>query len=451
MNTHLAAKRVHVVGAGMAGLAAAVRLAQSGVPVTLYESTSHAGGRCRSYDDATLGCRIDNGNHLLIAGNRSAMAFLDAIGSRDTLIGPENPAYPFLDRATNERWVLRFNAGKLPWWMASPARRVPGTHLMDYLRAWSLFQARPGATVDDVLDKDSVIYRRLWHPLAIAALNTPLDKASASLLGSVLRESIGASGAACLPLIPKEGLSETLVDPALAFLRAHGDEVRFNARLRGIGFKGERVENLDFDSGVVPVDDGESCVLAVTAPVASRLLPEIAAPDAYHAIVNAHFRIRAPENSPFFVGVIGGTAEWVFRKREVLSVTVSAADRLLDTPVEELAATLWADVSAAYEMPSGPVPPVQIVKERRATFAATPAQLARRPGSVTRWDNLVLAGDWTDTGLPATIEGAIRSGFAAAAALEGAPAGASLKTLSGESRRSTLSPLSRSSGMISSS
>jgi uncharacterized protein with NAD-binding domain and iron-sulfur cluster len=102
-------------------------------------------------------------------------------------------------------------------------------------------------------------------------------------------------------------------------------------------------------------------------------------------------------------------------------------------------------------MPSGPVPPVQIVKERRATFAATPAQLARRPGSVTRWDNLVLAGDWTDTGLPATIEGAIRSGFAAAAALEGAPAGASLKTLSGESRRSTLSPLSRSSGMISSS
>ena len=435
----------------MAGLAAAVRLAQSGVPVSLYESASHAGGRCRSYDDASLGCRIDNGNHLLIAGNRSAMAFLNVIGSRDTLTGPAKPVYPLLDRATNERWVLRFNAGKLPWWMASPARRVPGTHLLDYLRAWNLFRARPNATVDDLLDKDSVIYRRLWHPLAIAALNTPLDRASAALLAGVLRESFGAGGAACLPLIPKEGLSETLVDPALVFLRSRGHEVRFNARLRGIGFTDERAASLDFDSGAVNVDDGESLVLAVTAPVASRLLPEIAAPDEYHAIVNAHFRIRAPEDSPFFVGVIGGTAEWVFRKREVLSVTISAADRLLDTPAEQLAKTLWKDVAAAYELPSGPVPPVQIVKERRATFAATPAQLALRPGNATRWDNLVLAGDWTDTGLPATIEGAIRSGFAAASTLAGAPAGSSLKTLSGESRRSTLSPLSRSSGMISSS
>jgi squalene-associated FAD-dependent desaturase len=444
-------KRVHVVGAGMAGLACAVRLAQSGVPVSLYESAPHAGGRCRSYDDALLGCRIDNGNHLLIAGNRSAMAFLDAIGARNTLTGPESPAYPFLDRASGERWVLRFNTGKIPWWMASPARRVPGTRFTDYLQAWKLLRARPESTVDRVLDRHSAIYRRLWHPLGIAALNTPLDRASAALLGRVLRESVGAGGAACLPLMPKEGLSETLVDPALQFLRAQGTEIRFNARLRGIGFTGARAASLDFEAGAVNVTEGESLVLAVNAPVASRLLPGISAPGEYHAIVNAHFRIRAPENSPFFVGVIGGTAEWVFRKREILSVTVSAADRLLDTPVEQLAATLWSDVSAAYDMPSGPVPPVQIVKERRATFAATPAQLALRPGSATRWDNLVLAGDWTDTGLPATIEGAIRSGFAAASTLAGAAAGSSLKTLSGESRRSTLSPLSRSSGRISSS
>jgi len=272
-----------------------------------------------------------------------------------------------------------------------------------------------------------------------------LDQASAALLASVLRESFGAGGDACLPLVPKAGLSESLVDPALAFLKARGAEIRFNARLRAIDFKGARVAALDFDSGEIAVAQGESLVLAVTAPVASRLLPEISAPDAYHAIVNAHFRIRAPSTSPFFVGLIGGTAEWVFRKREVLSVTVSAADRLLDTPVSTLAEILWRDVAAAYELGSGPVPPVQIVKERRATFAATPAQLALRPGSVTRWDNLVLAGDWTDTGLPATIEGAIRSGFSAADALAGAEQKAQAKkALSGESRRSNLSPLARS-------
>ena len=119
-------------------------------------------------------------------------------------------------------------------------------------------------------------------------------------------------------------------------------------------------------------------------------------------------------NAPWFVGVVGGTAEWVFRKREVLSVTVSAADRLVDTPAEEFAPLLWRDVAAAYELPSDPMPPCQIVKEKRATFAATPAQESRRPGAATRWTNLVLAGDWTQTGLPATIEGAIRSGFMAA-------------------------------------
>jgi squalene-associated FAD-dependent desaturase len=437
-------KRVHVVGAGMAGLACAVRLATSGIPVTLYESTAHAGGRCRSYDDATLGCRIDNGNHLLIAGNRSAMNYLDTIGARGTLTGPAAPAYPFLDRATGERWVVRMNWGRLPWWIASPARRVPGTRLMDYLRARNLLRARADVTVDDVLDRDSAIYRRLWHPLAIAALNTPLDRASATLLARVLKESFGAGGASCLPLVPREGLSESLVDPALAFLKSRGAEIRFNARLRAISFKGARAAALDFDSGETALAPGESIVLAVTAPVASRLLPEISAPDEYRAIVNAHFRIRAPSTSPFFVGLIGGTAEWVFRKREVLAVTVSAADRLLDTPVEKLAETLWRDVAAAYELASGPVPPVQIVKERRATFAATPAQLTRRPGSVTRWDNLVLAGDWTDTGLPATIEGAIRSGFGAADILVKAGVGAEPKSLSGESSRSNLPPLARS-------
>jgi uncharacterized protein with NAD-binding domain and iron-sulfur cluster len=114
------------------------------------------------------------------------------------------------------------------------------------------------------------------------------------------------------------------------------------------------------------------------------------------------------------MGIIGGTAEWVFRKRALLSVTVSAADRLVDTPTDELSLRLWRDVEQAYALPSQPMPPGQIVKERRATFAATPTEVARRPPQRTRWPNFVLAGDWTDTGLPATIEGAVRSGRTAA-------------------------------------
>ncbi len=138
-------------------------------------------------------------------------------------------------------------------------------------------------------------------------------------------------------------------------------------------------------------------------------------PDDYAPIVNAHFRYDASgAELPPFLGIVGGTAEWVFRKRDILSVTVSAADRLVGRPADELRDVLWRDVARALALPAAPTPPARIVKERRATFRATPAQLARRPPAATAWNNLHLAGDYVDTGLPATIEGAIRSGIAAA-------------------------------------
>jgi len=412
-----APQRVHVVGAGLAGLAASVRLAAAGIAVVLHEAARQAGGRCRSYDDATLGCRIDNGNHLLIAGNTAAMEYLRAIGAAHTLVGPPEAAYPFLDLATGERWVMRPNAGRVPWWLLDRARRVPGTRALDYLRALRIAMAARDATITDVLDRRATIFRRLWQPLAVAALNTEVEHGSAALLGRVLRESFGRGGSACRPLVPRVGLSESLVEPALDRLRAGGAELRFGSRLRGIELDGERVTALAFDSGSEPLAPNAAVVLAVTAPVAARLVPGLEAPDEFRAIVNAHYRVAAPAESPLFVGLVGGAAEWVFRKREVLSVTISAADRFIDTQADELAALLWRDVVRAYELRDATLPAWQIVKERRATFAATPAQLLRRPPAATRWANLALAGDWTATGLPATIEGAIRSGFAAAARL----------------------------------
>lgn len=408
-------QRVHIVGAGLAGLAAALRFAEAGVPVALYEAARQAGGRCRSYNDATLGCRIDNGNHLLIAGNDAAMAYLRLAGATDTLVGPPEPAYPFLDMASGERWVLRPNRGRLPWWLFDRRRRVPGTGPLSYLRALKLMQARPEERVTDVLDARSLLFRRLWQPLAVAALNTAPGEGAAQLLARVLAESFGQGGAACRPLVPREGLSESLVEPALAHLRAAGAETRFGARLRAIDRSGERITALGFDDGAMPVASDEAVVLAVTAPVAQRLLPELTVPDDFRAIVNAHYRVAVSESAPLFVGLIGGTAEWVFRKREVLSVTVSAADRLAEEPAEILAERLWRDVVQAYRLPPGQIPPWQIVKEKRATFAATPAVDAIRPhAKAAGLANLVLAGDWTQTGLPATIEGALRSGETAA-------------------------------------
>jgi squalene-associated FAD-dependent desaturase len=412
---------VHVVGAGLAGLAAAVRLAAEGCSVVVHEATRYAGGRCRSYFDAELDCRIDNGNHLLLAGNTAALDYLESIGSLASLDGPPDAVFQFIDAATKQRWPVRPNRGVLPWWIFSPARRVPQTRATAYLAALGLRRADPSATIAAVLDREQSLFHRLWEPLAIAALNTGVEQASAALFWKILSETLGRGGAACRPLVPRIGLSETFVEPALGRLRAQGAEIHFGARLRALSFEAYQVANLVFETGSIRLGSGDSVILAVPAPIAARLVPALTVPDLYSPIVNAHFRCNSPEGAPFFVGVVGGAAEWVFRKRGVLSVTVSAADRMVDRPPAELRQLFWRDVALAYGLPASPVPPVRIVKERRATFLASPEQLKRRPGSITRWRNLLLAGDYVDTGLPATIEGAIRSGFAAARLVIDAP------------------------------
>ena len=158
-------------------------------------------------------------------------------------------------------------------------------------------------------------------------------------------------------------------------------------------------------------DDG--LILAVPPWVATSLVPQIEAPDRFSAIVNAHFRVRPPASLPQITGIINGVSEWLFAFPDRLSVTISAADRLLDEPREALAARIWSEVATLAGLPPE-LPPWQLIKERRATFLATPEQAARRPGAATSLRNLYLAGDWTATGLPATIEGAIRSGRKAA-------------------------------------
>ncbi|GAB2175731.1 hydroxysqualene dehydroxylase HpnE [Dongia sp. agr-C8] len=409
---------VHVIGAGMAGLAASLRLAQAGRKVALYDAAGQAGGRCRSYFDETLGCRLDNGNHLLVSGNTAAMAYIAETNAAATFVTADIAAFPFLDLRTQERWSVRPTEGRVPWWLFVAGRRVAGTRALDYLDALKLRRAAATATISQTLDARRVIYERLWVPLAVAALNTEVEQASAQLLGMIFAETFGRGGAGLHPLYPREGLSESLVDPALAVIQAKGSTLRFGQRLRSLRFDGERVVALDFGRGEVALEAEDSVVLAVTAPVAKDLIPVLDAPDSFRAITNAHFRVETlPGQAYSFLGLVNGTADWIFLKPGVVSTTTSAADRLIDRDAEDLATSLWQDIAQAYRLDPAKMPPHRVVKEKRATFAATPAQLLRRPKARTRWRNLVLAGDWTDTGWPATIEGAIRSGFTAASEL----------------------------------
>jgi squalene-associated FAD-dependent desaturase len=404
---------IHIIGAGLAGLAAAVALSKRGERVSVHEATAFAGGRCRSYHDAALGMEIDNGNHLLLSGNRAALAFLHDIGAADRLIGPPGAAFDFIDLSNRERWTLRLSKGRLPWWILDSARRVPGTRALDYLALARLLWPPAGKPIGEVIACAGPLYARLVEPLLLAALNIAPPLGSAKLASAVIRETLAVGGAACRPLIARDGLGTTLIAPALDTLARQGAQVRLGHQLHTLRLAGSRVDALDFGGDSIALADEDKVILAVPPYAATALVPELQAPTEFRAIVNAHFRVAPPAGQPPILGVINGTTEWLFAFPGRLSVTVSAGDRLIDTPRENLARTIWDEVKAATGL-SGELPPWQIVRERRATFAATPAQDARRPEPDTRWRNLVLAGDWTNTGLPATIEGAIRSGNRAA-------------------------------------
>ncbi len=407
------ASTVHVVGAGLAGLSCAVALLRAGRDVMVHESAGHAGGRCRSFHDDALERTIDNGNHLVLSGNHAVLGYLAAIGASDRLVGPERAEFPFLDLDDGRRWTVRPNPGRLAWWILSPARRVPGTRAVDYLRGLRLARAGPGATVAECLDTGTALYRRFWEPLALSVLNARPEEGAAVLLGAVLGETFGRGEAACRPRIAAEGLSRTFVDPALALL---GDRVRFKRRLRSLDLDRDRVGALEFDDRRVPLAEADSVVLAVPPAAAAGLVPGLAVPAASRAIVNGHFRLAEPRGAVSFLGLVGGVGQWLFVRRDVASVTVSAADALAAEPAEAIAPVLWREVARALGLNGAPLPAWRIVKEKRATFAQLPAETARRPATRTAWGNLLLAGDWTDTGLPATLEGAVRSGHAAAEA-----------------------------------
>jgi squalene-associated FAD-dependent desaturase len=404
---------VHIVGAGLGGLAAAAKLASTGASVALHEAAGQGGGRCRSYHEPALDMDIDNGNHLVLSGNHATMEYLDLVDAKSQLVGPAEARFDFVDLTTRERWTLRPNSGPLPWWIFSRDRRVPGTNAFNYLQLGSLLFAKKGTSIGEAISCSGPLYERLWRPLLLAALNTEPPEASAALAASVIRETLALGGSACRPMIAANGLSSAFVDPALRMLQSRGAPIRFGQRLREIGFRDSVVERLDFAEQSIRIDPGDYVILAVPSWVAAGLVPGLEVPTVQSSIINGHFRFDAPDGSPAMLGVIGGAVEWIFAFPGRISITISGADQMLELSREDLAEIFWREIQLALDF-EAPMPCWQVIKEKRATFAASPAEDAKRPPSSTSWRNLYLAGDFTASALPATIECAIRSGFRAA-------------------------------------
>lgn len=415
---------LHVIGAGLAGLAAAVGGVERGWSVRVYEGAGHPGGRCRSFYDRTLDRTIDNGNHLIMSGNKSALGFLERIGvGRDVLTGPDGAQYPFVDVSTGARWSVRINDGPIPFWVFDPSSRVPDTKLTDYLKALPIALAGSDKTVDDVVDKESVLYKAFWEPLTLAVLNTSTAHGSAQLLWSVIRETFALGGKACRPLTAKTGLGHAFVDPAVKWLEAKGATVSLNTMIKELKLEGDRVVGFSSVTEDMALGPDDRLVLAIPPSRLKSLLPELDPPEDDASILNVHYRLpfAAPTEklggSPF-IGMVSSDGQWAFVRDDVVSLTTSASHKIgLDaTPNKEAADRIWAETRVALGLgDNAAYDAVRVIRERRATPDQSPAGVAKRLKPRQRWENLILAGDHTDTGVPATIEGSIRSGDRAAA------------------------------------
>jgi hydroxysqualene dehydroxylase len=410
--------RVHVLGAGLSGLSSALWLARSGRAVQVHEASGNIGGRCRSFDDSGVGRHIDNGNHIVLSGNTATLEFLAAVGAADQLVGPPRSEFHFLDIANGERWTVRPSAGRVPWWIFSAGRRIPGSRVRDYLAIARLAFAGPEMTVGRCFRERNPLFSRFVEPVALAVLNAPTEVAAAALLRPVLFETFGKGEGACRPLVARDSLGSCFVDPAVQGLADGGGSIRMLHRVRALEAEGDRLVALRFADGeTVNLMADDAVVLAVPPDAAAELVPGIKTPVGSNVIVNGHFVLPDARGAPGMLGIIGGFSQWVFVRRDMASVTISGADELADHATASIAERMWPEVCCALDLGERPLPRYRILKEKRATFAQTPANAALRPGVRTRWRNLFLAGDWTATGLPATIEGSLRSGRSASSAV----------------------------------
>jgi len=387
-----------------------------GESVVLYDAAPFAGGRCRSFLDKELGTRIDNGSHLILSGNEATQNFLRLTNSTDQLYNSGKAVFPFVDVYNDAKWKIEVGDGKIPWWLFDKNKRIPGTKLLDYWSVIDLCLAGKDSTLGFLEDPRSSLYNKFWKPLIIGALNTEPEEASAKLLKKVFTQTFLKGGKECVPLFPKIGLTETFIDPCLSVLESNNADIRFYHRLKSLMWEGDTVRELLFNNDtIVEIDPEDWVVLALPAWVMRDVLPEVPVPTEFRSILSSHFRLdKEVELEHSFTGIVNGHAEWLFARNDVVSVTVSCAERYRHIPPREVAYLIWKDVAKILGLNETKIPTHRIFLEKCATIAATPKEEHKRPSSFTGWKNIALAGEWTATELPSTIEGAIRSGIKAA-------------------------------------
>jgi len=405
----------HIVGAGLAGLSAARQLIDAGFKVYVYETANHAGGRCRSLPDKRLGSIIDNGSHLIFTANTATLDLMKAIGSPEDGLRRLN-SLPFYDLEDKMRWQFT-PKGKGPWWVMGAGLKDLGVSRWQVIKdVFRLMIASKEKSIQDCIPTNTMAWQRLWVPFLEAVFNTDSETVSARHAYKVLKAlTLHGVDSAC-PLQAIRPWSDVIANPAVAHLQYHGAIFNFNMTLLALDRSDGIVRKMIFRRGTIDTQN-DFVILATPNAVANRLCPDIAPQIDSAPIINMHFEV-AEDLGIGLCGMVNGMADWVFWRGKTVSITIGNARKYMRLNSDEIANTVWAEARAVLPstLPIDP-PNFRRIIEKRATIAVTPVAFAKRPSAKTQDTNLFLAGDWTETNLPSTIEGAVVSGIHAAQAV----------------------------------
>ena len=420
--------RVAVIGAGYAGLAAAVELAERQVPVTVFEAGRTLGGRARRVE--RHGLSLDNGQHILVGAYAEMLRLMRRVGVDPDQALRRTPLslhYPGRLRLRAPRWPAPLH---LAWALATAkgvatADKLAAMQFMNCLRA-AKFQLGHDMSVADLLDdhgQSGEMRRLVWEPLCLASLNTPPALASARVFLNVLRDTLGARRAASDLLLPRCDLSALFPDAAAAFLGRNGADIRTGTAVRRVavadhGFQLNDADDQRFSHAIIAAAPHQALPLFDNIPALDALRQTLMALT-YEPIVTCYVACSADVSLPEpMIGMAHGIVQWLFDRgqldgpRGLLAAVISAGGRHQDLPHEALAALVRDEVGSLLGRPLQP-DWMQVIEEKRATFACTPG--VNRPQCATPLPNLFLAGDYVASDYPATIESAVRSGVRAAA------------------------------------
>jgi zeta-carotene desaturase len=433
-----------VIGGGVAGIAAAVSLARAGLRPTLIESRPYLGGRVRSFIHAGTGDEIDNGQHLLMGCYEATFSLLDLLGTRHLVELQPELTVEFREPGGTRSLLkspLPFDRFFSSANIAAAMMRLDGLTRRERLMLMrvaldvKLARARPAETVTAYLARlgqSRAAQERLWHPIVIATLNTAPEIASAELFRTVMRRAFLGGPIASRLALPRVGLSQ-LFEPAVRFITGRGGQVLLGAPATTLSREGNglRLDLKDREpiaaSTMISALPSHALRSLLVRGGAAAHLPASTERITYSPIVSLYLWYdRSPESLPRFAALLGTRTQWIFNRRAItgtaserfpglIACTISAAASEAATGGDEIVRIADAELRSVFpELRDAVLLDAQAIKEKQATFTATPEIEALRPGVRTSLEGLVLAGDWTNTGLPATIEGAAWSGFTAA-------------------------------------